>query len=111
MCARDEWDNTEQGTTKTATLRARSRVQVTVGFHVVLRVVSLDIGFHVVIGVGRRNVQQDGFIRQLHFTTHTQYQGAKFFSSGCCSPTLSCHRPLNLISQILAYFSSRKRVL
>ena len=55
-------------TTKTATLRARSRV------HVVLRVDSLDLGFHFVIGVGRLNVQQDGFIRQLHFTTQTQHQ-------------------------------------
>ena len=66
-CARDECDNTEL-TTKTATLRARSRV------HVVLRVHSLDLGFHVVIGVGRLNVQQDDFIRQLHFTTQTQHQ-------------------------------------
>ena len=60
-------DNTEL-TTKTATPRARSYV------HVVLRVDSLDLGFHVVIGVGRLSVQQDGFIRQLHFTTHTQHQ-------------------------------------
>ena len=30
--------------------------------------------FHVVICVGRLIVQRDGFIRQLHFTTHTQYQ-------------------------------------
>ena len=35
---------------------------------------SLHLGFHVVIGVGRLNVQQDGFIRQLHFTKHTQHQ-------------------------------------
>ena len=50
---------------------------VIAGFHVVLcvlRVDSLDLGFHVVIGVGRLNVQQEGFVRQLHFTTHTQYQ-------------------------------------
>ena len=66
-CARDECDNTEL-TTKTATLRARSRV------HVVLRVDSVDLGFHVVLGVGRLNVEQDGFIRQLHFTTETQHQ-------------------------------------
>ena len=39
-----------------------------------LRVVFLVLGFLVVIGVGRLNVQQDGFNRQLHFTTHTQYQ-------------------------------------
>ena len=36
--------------------------------------VSLDLGFHVVIGVGPLNFQQDGFIRQLHFTTHPQHQ-------------------------------------
>ena len=55
-------------------LRAHSRVtqmcHVIAGFHV-LRV---DLGFHVVTGVGRLTVQQDGFIRQLHFTTHTQHQ-------------------------------------
>ena len=70
---------------------------VIAGFHV-LRV---DLGFHVVIGVGRLTVQQDGFIRQLHFTTHTQYQVQMFFSSGCCSPTLSCHRQLNLYTKFL----------
>ena len=43
---------------------------VIVGFHV-LRV---DLGFHVVIGVGRLTVQQEGFTRQLHFATHTQFQ-------------------------------------
>ena len=60
---------THRLTTKTATLRARSRV------HVVLRVdVSLDLCFHVVNGVGRLNVQRDGFTRQLHFTTLTQHQ-------------------------------------
>ena len=31
----------------------------------------VDLGFHVVIGL---TVQQEGFIRQLHFTTHTQFQ-------------------------------------
>ena len=66
-CAEDECDHTEL-TTKTATLRTRSRA------HVVFRVDSLDLGFHVVIGVGRLNVQQDCFIRQLHFTTHTKHQ-------------------------------------
>ena len=68
---------TEQ-TPRRLTLRARSRVpqvcHIIVGFHVVLRVVFLDLGFHVVIGVGRLTVQHEGFIRQLHFTTHTQYQ-------------------------------------
>ena len=89
MCARNECDNTRLR--RLSQLRAHSRVRV------VLRVdVSLDLGFHVVIGVGRFNVQQEGFIRQLHFTTHTQYQVQKFFSSGCCSPIVSCHRQLNL---------------
>ena len=60
---------TEQGLRRLKQLRAHSRV------HVVLRVdVSLDLGFHVVISVGRLNVQQDGFIRQLHFTTHTLHK-------------------------------------
>ena len=43
---------------------------VIVGFHVLC----VDLGFHVVIGVGRLTVQQEGFIRQLHVTTHTQFQ-------------------------------------
>ena len=67
-------------TTKTATLRARSRIPqvfyVTahiVGFHVVLGV---DLGFHVVNGVGRLNVQRDCFTRQLHFTTQHQVQSS-----------------------------------
>ena len=89
-CARDECDNTEL-TTKTATLRARSHVQV------VLRVDSLDLGFHVVIGVGRLNVQPDGFIRQLHITTQTQHQMQSFF----------LHRPLNLYLKFL-HISHRK---
>ena len=62
-----EWSvttETEQGLRRLEQLRAHS--------HVVLRVdVSLDLGFHVVIGVRRLNVQQEGFVRQLHFTTHT----------------------------------------
>ena len=66
-CARDECDNTRLQ--RLLPLRAHSRV------HVVLRVdVSLDLRFHVLIGVRRLNVQQDGFVRQLHFTTHTQFQ-------------------------------------
>ena len=60
---------TEHGLRRLSQLRAHSRV------HVVLRVdVSLDLGFHVVMGVGRLTVQHEGFVRQLHFTTHTQYQ-------------------------------------
>ena len=65
-------------------------------FHVVLRVVSLALGFHVVIGVGRFNVQQDGFVLQLHFTTQAQ-------SSLLLDVVvrLSCHRPLNLYPKLL----------
>ena len=43
---------------------------VIVKFHVLC----VDLGFHVVIGVGRLTVQHEGFTRQLHFTTHTQFQ-------------------------------------
>ena len=35
------------------------------------------------------------------FTTHTQFQVQKFSSSGCCSPTLSCHRQLKLYPEFL----------
>ena len=48
---------------------------VIVGFHVLC----VDLGFHVVIGVGRLTVQQEGFVRQLHFTTHTQFQVQSYF--------------------------------
>ena len=69
---------TEQGLRRLQQLRAHSRVHQVchdiVGFHVLRVDVSLDLGFHVVIGVGRLTVQQEGFIRPLHFTTHTQYQ-------------------------------------
>ena len=68
MCARNECDSRDRAKTEktVTTTGTHSRI------HVVLRVdVSLDLGFHVVIGVGRLNVQQEGFVRQLHFTTHT----------------------------------------
>ena len=59
---------------RTQTLRAHSHVHqvchVIVGFHVLC----VDLGFHVVIGVGRLTVQQDDFVRQLDFTTHTEFQ-------------------------------------
>ena len=51
MCDVQEMSNNTELTTKTATLRACSRV------HVVLRVGSLDLGFHVTNSVGRLNVQ------------------------------------------------------
>ena len=101
-CARDECGNTEL-TTKTATLRARSRV------HVVLRVDSLDLGFHVVIGVGRLNVEQDGFVRQLHFTTQTQHQVQSSFLLDVVVRLCRCDRPLNLYSKFL-HISHRENV-
>ena len=93
-------------------LRAHSRVtqvcHVIVGFHVLRVDVSLDLCFHVVIGVGRLTVQQ-GFIRQLHFTTHTQFQvQSSFFWMLQSDFVLSSST--QSVSQILAYFTSRKRV-
>ena len=101
MCARDECDNTEQGLRRLQQLRARSRVQVTVEFHIVLRAVSLDLGFHAVIGVGRLIVQRDGFYTSTAFHHAYVIPSAKFLSSGSCSQTLSCHRPLNLYPKFL----------
>ena len=61
--------------------------------------------------VGRLNVQQEGFISQLHFTTHTQHQVQSSFLSGCCSPTLSCHRPLNPYPKFLHIFIAKTGLL
>ena len=96
-CVQEMSVTTTRLTTKTATIRASSRVQVTVEFHVVLRVVSLDLGFHVVIGVRRLNIQQDGFISSTAFHHAYAIPSAKFFPSGC----VSCHRQLNLNPKFL----------
>ena len=98
MCARHECDNTRLR--RLLTLRAHSRFHqvchVIVGFHVLC----VDLVFHVVIGVGRLTVQREGFVRQLNFTTHSQFQVQRYFS-GCCSPTLSCRRQLKLYTKFL----------
>ena len=86
-------------------LHAHSRVHqvchVIVGFHVLRVDVSLDLGFHVVIGVGRLTVQQEGFYTSTSFHHAYAIPCTKFFSSGCCSPTLSCHRQLHLYPKFL----------
>ena len=78
------------------TLRACSRVtqvcHVIVGFHVLRVDVTLDLGFHVVIDVGRLAVQ---------FHHAYTIPSTKFFSSGCCSPIVSCHRQLKLYPKFL----------
>ena len=88
----NECYNTEQGLRRQTTLRARSRVHqvchVIVEFHVLCG----DLGFHVVIGVGRLTVQ---------FHHAYAIPSTKFFSSGCCSLTLSCHRHLKLYPKFL----------
>ena len=71
------------------------------GFHVLRVDVSLDLGLHVVIGVGRLTVQQEGFYTSTSFHHAHAIPSTEFFSSGCCSPTLSCHRPLNLYPKFL----------
>ena len=48
-----------------------------------------------------RTSQQEGFIRALYFTTHTQFQVQSSFLLESCSPTLSCHRQLNLYPNFL----------
>ena len=76
------------------TLRACSRVtqvcHVIVGFHVLRVDVTLNLGFHVVIVSD---------VSPFSFTTHTQFQVQS--SSGCCSPTLSCHRQFKLYPKFL----------
>ena len=102
---------TEQGLRRLQQLRAHSRVlqvcHVIVGCHVLRVDVSLDLGFHVVIGVGRCHWCRTSHPSAGRFHTSTAFHHAyaipntKFFSSGCCSPTLSCHRPLNLYPEFL----------
>ena len=57
--------------------------------------------FHFVIGVGRLTVQQEGFYASTLFHHAYAIPSTKFFSSGCCSPTLSCHRQLHLYPKFL----------
>ena len=61
----------------------------------------VDLGFHVVIGVGRLTVQQESFYKSTAFHHAYAIPSTKFFSPGCCSPTLSCHRQLNLYHKFL----------
>ena len=63
--------------------------------------VALDLGFHVVIGVGRLNVQQERFYTSTAFHHAHAIPSVKFFSSECCSPIVSCHRPLSLKNKFL----------
>ena len=102
MCARNDGDSRNRTRTKKTTqLRAHSRVHqvchVIAGFHVFLWI----LVFHVVIGVGRLTVGQKGFFTSTSFHHAYAIPSAKFFSSGCCSPTLSCHRQLNLYPKFL----------
>ena len=89
--------DTEQGLRR-LTLRACSRVHqvchVIVGFHVLRVDVTLDILVFTLSLVGRLTVST---------SFHHAYAipSTKFFSSGCCSPTLSCHRQLNLYTKFL----------
>ena len=83
---------------------------VIAGSHVLRVDVSLDLGFDVVIGVGRLTVQLEGFTRQLHFTTHTQFQVQSSFLLDVVVRLCPVIVNSQSVSQILAYFTSRKRV-
>ena len=79
MCAKNECDSRHRTKTKKTNNYVHIHVftqvcHVIVGFHVLRVNVSVDLGFHVFIGVGRLTVQQEGFIRQLHSTTHARFQ-------------------------------------
>ena len=106
MCARNECDIARLR--RLTTTRAHSRVHqvchVIVGFHVLCD----DLGLHVVIGVGRLTVQQDGFIRQLHFTTQSKHQVQSSFFLDVpvrLCPVVIVH---SICSQIIAHFCIAK---
>ena len=94
---------TEQGLRR-LTQRAHSRVHqvchVIVGFVCFV----LILVFHIVIGVGRPTVQREGFTTSTSFHQEDAIPSVKFFSSGCCTPTSSCHRSLNLYPKFLHIF-------
>ena len=55
--------------------------------------------------------RQASWFHSLTAFHHTyEILGATFFPSGCCSPIVFCHRLLLSVSQILAYFTLRKRI-
>ena len=70
---------------------------VIVGFHVLC----VDLGFHVVIGVGPSHRSAGRFYTSTSFHHAYAIPSTKFPSSGCCGPTLSCHRQLNLYPKFL----------
>ena len=101
MCARNECDSRNRTRTKKTNNYAHIHVLpkcVTSwlsGFMGFVLMLLWDLGFHGVIGVGRLTVQQEGFIRQLHITTHTQFQVQSSFLLDVVLWLCFCHRQLN----------------
>ena len=87
------------------TLRAHSRVHqvchVIVGFHVLRVDVTLDLGFQRCHWCRTSHRSAGRFCASTSFHHAHAIPSTKFFSSGCCSPTLSCHRQLNLYPKLL----------
>ena len=106
MCARNECDS-----------RNRTRTEKTNNYthiHVFTKCVTSLLGFMCFvlmllwILVFTLSLVSDvsPFSRNVFYTStsfHHAYAipSTKFFSSGCCSPTLSCHRQLNLYPKFL----------
>ena len=106
MCARNECDSRNRTRTKKTNNYAHIHVFTKcltslLGFLVLHVDVYLDLGFHIVIGVGCLTVQQEGFITSTSFHHAYAIPSTKFFLLGSCSPTLSCHRQLNLYPKFL----------
>ena len=91
QCARDECDNTKL-TAKTATLHAR------VHDHFVLWLILWNLVFTLSL-VSDTSTSSN---MALFINCFLQcIRNAKFCPSGCCSPIVSCHRPLNLYPKFL----------
>ena len=91
---------TEQGLRR-LTLRAHSRVHqvchVIVGFHVIC----VDLCFSRCHWCRTSHRSAGRFYMSTSFHHAYAIPSVKFFSSGCCSLTSSCHRPLNQYRKFL----------
>ena len=106
-------EETEQGLSR-LTLRAYSRVHqvchVILGLHVLRVDVTLDLGFHVVVGVGRLTVTAGRFYNVNFMSTRTRNSKNKVLFFWMLQSDFVLSSSTQSVAQILAYFTSRKRV-
>ena len=91
---------TEQGLRRLTTTRTFT-CSPSVSRHCWVSCVSLDLGFSRCHWCRTSHRWAERFFTSTSFHHAYAIPSTKFFSSGCCSPTLSCHRQLNLYPKFL----------